>query len=317
MMHPPEPVSMPYPIEIACRDGVVLHGDLWSATAARHGTVIINPATGVAARYYARYAAFLASHGFDVVTYDYRGIGRSAPASLRGCIFRWRDWGDLDFDAVLRFAKARDPDSPLMVVGHSFGGVLPALAESAHMIDSMLTVGAQFGRWPNYAARHRLRLVLKWHVAMPALTALCGYFPGGRLGWCEDLPAGVAYEWALHRLKPEVSPDMRRRFAALRTPILAVAVSDDPLGTVQAVRRGLDCYAGSTRTTALLSPADFDRPAIGHFGLFHERHAADFWLDTLLWLRDGRNPWPDRSFPPVEQNDPALRGRRHDIVRYY
>src|SRR5215475_7356177 len=111
------------PVEIVCRDEVVLSGDLWTnPSGKRHSTVIINPATGVLARYYHCYAAFLAAHDFDVLTYDYRGIGRSRPASLRGCRYRWRDWGEKDFDAALRFAKARDADSAVLVVGHSFGG---------------------------------------------------------------------------------------------------------------------------------------------------------------------------------------------------
>jgi predicted alpha/beta hydrolase len=146
------------PVEIVCRDDVVLGGDLWTnPSGRRHGTVIINPATGVPARYYHRYAAFLAAHDFDVLTYDYRGIGRSRPASLCGCRYRWRDWGEKDFDAALRFAKARDPHSAVLVVGHSIGGFLPGFSQDATLIDRMLTVGAQYAWWPDYAHGHRLR----------------------------------------------------------------------------------------------------------------------------------------------------------------
>jgi hypothetical protein len=53
----------------------------------------------------------------------------------------------------------------------------------------MLTVGAQYAYWRDYAVRRRAQLLLKWHVIMPALTTLCGYFPGRRLGWLEDRPA--------------------------------------------------------------------------------------------------------------------------------
>ncbi|MDH4986043.1 alpha/beta fold hydrolase [Aminobacter anthyllidis] len=294
-------VVEPRPIELACHDGVTLRGHIWPHVRGdKSGTVIVNPATGVLARFYHRYAAFLAGRGFDVITYDYRGIGASRPASLRHCGHRWRDWGERDFEAVLRLAKRLDPAAPLMVVGHSIGGFLPGLAESAPAIARMLTVGAQYAFWRDYAADRRLRLFLKWHVAMPVLTALLGYFPGKRLGWLEDLPAGVANEWSFRSARMELSypeaerENVLRHLASVSAPILAVGVTDDELGTPQAIARALGYYSGATTTQMLLSPSDFDKREIGHFGLFHDRHTSDFWLDTLLWLRDGINPWPGK-----------------------
>lgn len=287
------------PVAMVCVDGVVIHGHLWATGATEpHGRVILNPATGVLARYYHRYARFLAEHGFTVLTYDYRGIGASRPARLRGCGYRWRDWGERDFEAALRFLQARDPLSPISVVGHSIGGFLPGMAPSAGTISRMLTVGAQYAYWHDYAPEHRLRLFLKWHIAMPILTALTGYFPGRRLGWLEDLPAGVAHEWSFRRSRMELShtagerPGLIRRFDAVTAAILALALSDDPIGTPSAVRRALAYYRNAETTTVVLRPDDLGFETIGHFDLFHDRHRAGFWLDTVLWLRDGINPWP-------------------------
>jgi predicted alpha/beta hydrolase len=286
-------------VEIPCRDGVKLGGHLWRALNGNvAGTVIINPATGVLARYYHRYARFLASHGFDILTYDYRGIGASRPENLRRCGYRWRDWGELDFDAAVRFAQKRQTVGPLLVVGHSVGGFLPGLAETAPLIDRMLTVGAQYAWWGDYAPRQRLGLFLKWHLAMPAATAFCGYFPGRRLGWLEDLPAGVANEWSFRgpRFERSHPRDERQavlaRMAAVTAPILAVVVSDDELGTVSAIRRTLGYYTHAPRKAVLLKPSDYGRDAIGHFNLFHDSHAAGFWTDALQWLKGGSNPWP-------------------------
>lgn len=292
-------------VAIPCDDGVVLGGHLWTAGHASIGRVIINPATGVLARYYHRYARFLAGHGFDVLTYDYRGIGASRPRTLRGCRYRWRDWGFLDFEGALRFMLARG-GGPLRVVGHSFGGVIPGLAASAGAIDRMLTVGAQYA-WPgDYAPRRRLALIAKWHVAMPLVTALCGYFPGRRLGWLEDLPAGVANEWSFRgrRLESGQPRDQRlvtiARLSGFKAPILAVTVSDDELGTEPAIRRTLDYYRGARRTIVRLRPADYGRRTIGHFHLFRDEHADGFWRDTLAWLRHGIDPWPDRGIAALD-----------------
>jgi predicted alpha/beta hydrolase len=293
----------PSEIRIVCADGVVLRGHWWKASRRQDAAVVvINPATGVLARYYHHYARFLAGHGFDVLTYDYRGIGLSRPEKLAGCGYDWRQWGEQDVDAALRHARAHDPLATLHVVGHSIGGFLPGYAESASAIRRMLTVGAQYAYWRDYLAVRRLRLFLKWHVAMPGLTALCGYFPGRRLDWLEDLPAGVAYEWSFRaanfesRLSAEERQRILARFAAVEAPILAVSVSDDEFGTRPAISRALGYFKSAETAKVMLEPSDLGRDRIGHFDLFHARHAAGFWLDTILWLRDGINPWPNRRF---------------------
>lgn len=129
-------------VELVCHDHTRLAGNLWPSRFASRASIVINPATGVAARYYHRYAAFLATHGFDVLTYDYRGIGQSRPTDLRTCGYRWRDWGELDFDAALRFMHAQAPSTPIAVVGHSIGGFLLGLAPNGALVDRALTVGA-------------------------------------------------------------------------------------------------------------------------------------------------------------------------------
>ena len=285
------------PVTIVCADGFPLHGHVWLPDEAAHGTVIVNPATGVLARYYHRYACFLAEAGFAVITYDYRGIGLSRPARLRGSGIRWRDWGERDFEAVVRFARARDPEGSLCVVGHSIGGFLIGFAESAPTIDRILTIGAQYAYWRDYAAARRLRLFARWHIVMPVLTRLYGYFPGKKLGWLEDLPAGVADEWSFRRARMETSyPAAERaailaRFAAVRAPILALAMTDDEYATEAALRRTLGYYSGSQRRMALLAPFVLGHESVGHFAPFHSDFSTTLWQGTLAWLRDGADPW--------------------------
>lgn len=280
-----------------CLDGVQLRGHLWRTASPAHSRVIVNGATGVLAKYYHRYAYFLALHGFSVLTYDYRGIGNSRPSQLKGCGYRWRDWGELDFEAAVTFME-RESDAPLLVVGHSIGGFLPGLAASGTKIDRMLTVGAQYAWWGDYARQRRVQLFLKWHLAMPLLAWLCGYFPGRRLGWLEDLPANVAYEWSFRRPRFEKSHPWKERRSVLsrmedvNASIMSVVVSDDELGTPAAVLRTLNYFSNAERCAVLVRPRDYGKAEIGHFNLFHDSHKEGFWRDTLVWLRHGRNPWP-------------------------
>ena len=289
---------MGVPIDLVCADGVRLGAHLWPASQSIRGSVIINCATGVQALYYHRYAAYLAESGFETLTYDYRGIGASRPDNMRTCGYRWHDWGTLDFEAAIQFLRRRNPGSELMIVGHSIGGFIPGLAPSVRHVRRMLTVGAQYAYWRDYQANRRTALVLRWHVFMPIITALCGYFPGTTLGWLEDLPPGIAYDWAFRRREMEAAHPRAIRttivegFKRATTEILAIVVSDDEFGTLAAIERALRYYCSAVHSVVYLTPPDLHTDAIGHFGLFHSRYERSFWTRSLLWLRDGTNPCP-------------------------
>jgi predicted alpha/beta hydrolase len=277
---------MPEPIAFRAADGYVLRGFCWRSEAreAARPVVVINAATSVRCRYYFRFADFLFAHGFDVVAYDYRGIGESRPARLRGFKAGWTDWGRLDVEAVLRWVGDAFPGRPIRMVAHSIGGYLIGLAESASRLDRIVTVGAQHACWRDYAAAEKIRMLAKWHVAMPLLTWACGYFPGRRLGWLEDTPSGVVWDWAFGRL-----PD-HAGFARLTAPVLALSLTDDPFGTSPAIERVLAYYGGAPRTHLRLSPAAVGEAAVGHFAFFHSRLERALWPLPLEWLRSGRLP---------------------------
>jgi len=121
------------PFTVRADNGYELTGTLWRGSDSElslRPVTIINAATSVRCRYYSRFAEFLVSRGCDVITYDYRGIGVSRPATLRGFDASWIDWGKLDFEAVLCFAARNFGGQPIDVVGHSIGGFVIGLAPS-------------------------------------------------------------------------------------------------------------------------------------------------------------------------------------------
>ena len=131
------------------------------------GLVIINAATSVRCRYYSRFAEYLHGHGFDVLTYDYRGIGESRPASMRGFQASWMDWGQKDFEAVLTYARREFPGQPVDVAAHSIGGFRDRAGAVQPSPAAHLHHGAQYAYWRDYAPERRLRMLAKWHLAMP------------------------------------------------------------------------------------------------------------------------------------------------------
>jgi predicted alpha/beta hydrolase len=87
--------------------------------------VLIPGAMGVRQDYYFAFAQYLAQQGYAALTFDYRGVGFSAPPSLRGFRATATDWAEKDYNAALHAAKSWLPDQPLLVAGHSLGGRLP------------------------------------------------------------------------------------------------------------------------------------------------------------------------------------------------
>jgi pimeloyl-ACP methyl ester carboxylesterase len=84
---------------------ILAHG--WGAS---HGTVL-------------QLAEPLVRNGHDVLLFDLRGHGRNAPQPFV-TVRHLRD----DVTAVVRYARARFPGRPLVLIGHSFGGAAGVLA---------------------------------------------------------------------------------------------------------------------------------------------------------------------------------------------
>ncbi len=288
------------PVTLIATDGYKLAAHHWTHTTLPiRAIVVINPATAVKASYYHRYAQFLATNGMSVLTFDYRGIGKSRIGSLRKFKnISKLDWGRLDCDAALQWARNNHIDTPVHVVAHSIGGLLVGLAKSNTCVERCVTVGAQYAYWRDYERGKRLFMWLRWHILMPVLTTLFGYFPAKALGWHEDLPAAAAYEWAFRPARLEESylkmtesaPDVLAHFSGMTGDILAIGMTDDPFGTQAALDRLLAYFTSSRRVHVRISPESIGEESIGHFAFFHDRFKTTLWQQSLDWLISGNIP---------------------------
>lgn len=305
---------VPQAFHTAAADGTDLHGTLWiGAGEGDKPVVTVHCATAVHSRYYSRFAGWLAAQGYDVLTYDYRGIGGSRPASLRRFTADWLDWGWLDADAVLRFAETRFPGRAYYTVGHSIGGVAAVLAPASERLAGIVTVGSQFAYWRDYQRDGRLAMLLRWHLVMPLLTEALGYFPGKRLGWLEDVPKGVVRNWSRmgpgfaaslargrHGVSRVTAEAVERHFAAVTAPLLAMSCTDDPFATAAATDRFLALTPNAPKTHLRLDPAKVGVAEIGHFAFFHNRFQETLWPLVPAFLRDGGVAGESLgSFPPI------------------
>lgn len=246
-------------------------------------TVLVHSATAARQAYYGRFAELLAHHGVRVVTYDYRGIGGSRPASLRGFEASMRAWGELDAPAMHRYVRARYGE-PLVSIGHSFGGQALGLSDALGDSDGIVLAGAQLGYFRHWPARDRAKLALIWYGLVPTLTRTVGYLPGWS-GIGEELPAGVADEWARWCRSPgyylDHVPEARARLRAIDRPILALSASDDEF----APRPAIDAFLAELPNASIehrhLIPAELGVKRIGHFGFFRHSLRGTVWCEIL------------------------------------
>ena len=249
--------------------------------------VLINAATGVPRQFYKYFATYLRDYGWTTVTYDYRGIGESAPPSLRGFTARMRDWALIDMPSVIAWLSSEFRPRRIFSVGHSFGGQGIGLIDTPQRITAMVGVSAQSGYWGVQGGSERYRARFAVTVLIPLLTRLFGYFPWSLFAAGEDLPRNVALEWARwcrnrdYLLGDETLP--LERYEKFDAPILAYSIEDDDWGTARAVDDMMRAYSQVARRH--LVAADYGLEKIGHMGFFR-RGSEAIWDDTIAWLED-------------------------------
>ena len=266
------------------------------------GAVLIGGAMGVRQDFYRSFARWLANQGFTVMTFDYRGSGDSrAPAqakTLRGFeadLFSWAR----DYDTAIDALRGEAPALPLYLIGHSLGAQLPGLLRNRDRIDGLLSVAAGSGYWRDNAPRLKRSVLYFWHVLVPLATALCGYFPGRRIGKVGDLPRGVVLQWRRWCLDPRYhvgaeGAAVRAQFEGVRFPVVALSISDDELMTERGTRVLLDCYANAPRRLERVTPAQVQAPRIGHFGFFRDQFQSSLWVRSVALLQ-GFQPLKETS----------------------
>lgn len=260
---------------------------------APRAAVIVPSAMGVAQSYYGRFAEWLASQRFLAATFDYRGIGMSAPRSLRGCEVDIFGWARRDCAAVIDFVKARLPDAPLYWIGHSLGGQLLGLIPNRDRIDRVLTVATGNGYWrENSPPTKRLAWWL-WFVAAPVSMKLLGYFPGKRLRKVGDLPLGVMRQWRRWCLNREYvvgaeGDAVRSAYASVRIPMLSLSFTDDEIMSEQSIRSLHRLYAAAPIEYRRIAPCEIGVARIGHFGFFRREFSDTLWPLAPRWLESAR-----------------------------
>lgn len=244
---------------------------------------VVTGATAVPHRFYRAYAADLADRGYETVTYDYRGIGDSAPDRLRGFEASLTDWALSDLAGVLDWAARRH--DRIFLVGHSFGGQVAGLLEDAGRVAAMVTISSQSGHWRLQGGEQKLIVAAHVFFTIPVLATVLGYLPWSRFAAGEDLPKQAALQWARWcRDRRYVMSDGSlplERYEEFSAPVLAFSFSDDKWGTARSVDAMMDAYPNVERRH--VSPGDLGGQRIGHMGFFRPSSRL-LWDDVFAWF---------------------------------
>jgi predicted alpha/beta hydrolase len=283
----------PVPFALHARDGRELAAH-WFAATQRRGVIVFNGATGFPQTFYFKLAQYAAERGYDVLVYDYRGMGLSAPADLAAETACMSDWGLLDMRAALDAGASRAQGQPVFTLGHSVGGQFLGLLSNHALARAHVQIATSVGYWRWEHAPFRYLAWWFWRVHGPLMLALKGYIPSGG-GWAGlPLPRGIYREWQRWCLRPDhFGADLRtyladNYFAEIRAPLLSVGFADDAIATHRTVAELDKFYPNAARESRWYAPADVGSRRIGHEGFFASRHRESLWRDVLDWI-DGRS----------------------------
>ena len=270
-------------------DGYPLIGTLYTPEHGIKANIVLCSATGVPQAFYRRFAEYATQFGYQVLTFDYRGVAQSAPKRLKGFKMSYLDWGTLDLAAAIDFL-AQDP-IPLFMVGHSYGGQALGLAPNHAKVTAMYCFGTGAG-WHGYMPfKEKMKVQVIWNIIFPPMVAVTGYLPWSKLNMGADLPIGVYQQWRKWCKNPTyffADPEQHAliaQYAQVKTPIYAVSALDDDWALPNSRHAFMQHYRQAPMQFINISASDYGLKEIGHMGYFR-KGAEKIWDEILQAFHD-------------------------------
>ena len=277
-------------IALRAHDGRTLAGYRFDPPTPPKGGVVIAGAMATPQSFYGPFATYLAAEGYAVWTFDYRDSGESRQGGMRGAKSDITDWVARDYDAVVTMAADAQPGVPLFVVGHSLGGQTAPLLASRDRLAGLINIAVGSGSLRHNTPKIRRSAPLMWHLMVPLLCPLFGYFPGERIGVIGNIPTAAMKQWRRWCLTPDYllsgEPGARAAYASATFPVLALTFTDDELLLEAGSRLLHDAYTSRAADYRVIEPAKVGLKRIGHFGFFKPQNAQALWPLVTNWMAE-------------------------------
>jgi len=240
-------------------------------------------------------ASTLAAGGIAVLSFDLRGHGESGPSVHEGGRWSYDDIVRRDVPALVALGRARHPDLPVTLVGHSLAGHAAMISAGLlpdHAPDAI--VGLAPNLWaPRFEPSLRRRLLKgAMMLGWAATSAPFGRFESRRFGM-----GSAAEPWSYVRqlvrfyLRNELRSadghdDYLGALRRVEVPVLAVSSEGDRL---LAGPSSVDRWIGEMRralvTHRVVRDADVSPPP-DHMGLVMSPRMRCVWEEIALWIRE-------------------------------
>lgn len=265
-------------------DGYPLIGTLYTPEHGIKANIVLSSATGVPQAFYRRFAEYATQFGYQVLTFDYRGVAQSAPKRLKGFKMSYLDWGTLDLAAAIDFLT--QGQVPLFMIGHSYGGQALGLAPNHAKVTAMYCFGTGAG-WHGYMPfKEKMKVQVIWNIIFPPMVAVTGYLPWSKLNMGADLPIGVYQQWRKWCKNPTyffADPEQHAliaQYAQVKTPIYAVSALDDDWALPNSRHAFMQYYRQAPMQFINISASDYGLKEIGHMGYFR-KGSEKIWDEIL------------------------------------
>ncbi len=236
---------------------------IWKGAGASRGVVLLVHGLGEHSGRYRHVGGFLADHSLTVVAYDQRGHGLSSGET--GLVERFSDFLD-DLEWVVARVREWFPSLPLVLLGHSMGGLIV----TAYVLEKP--------ERPDF-------LVLSGPAIVPILDPSDRTIDPTRLS--RDPAVWKAYLEDPLVLRERVRDELFERLAdglallpgragEIDVPCLLIHGGDDALCSAEGARAYVEAMAGSDRTV-LIYPG-------GRHEMFNEINREEVLEDLWEWI---------------------------------
>jgi len=229
---------------------------------------------------YEQTASDLARAGFEVHAYDQQGHGRSG--GIRCHVRRFEDLID-DLEGFVAAVRAERPPNPIIVVGHSMGGLVVAGFASRRdpKVAAVVTSGAALALPDDFPrARVIAALALRWLA--PRLALESGLDPNGLSRDPEVVSAYLEDPLVQHKITTSLAAGMfstmkHTAAAGVKVPMLLLHGEADPICPVEGSRRFFEQLHVTQRSLITY-------PGLRH-EIFNEPERARVIDDLIGWIR--------------------------------